>query len=163
MVAHEARVQARKPSLNWQSIRANHVGGSTFSSVPPHFPPDLKSDGKAYVGSAYGDGNLLGRWLTYAASGHGGNSLLKRDPKNFQFTILQRVSPDMEADEVIKLESTWKERLHTRQPFGLTELDHFAPFQRRNPLPGFRELCRSVKLNDFCHRFIFQFAFCPMM
>jgi hypothetical protein len=80
------------------------------------------SDGKGYVGSAYGDGNLLGRWLNYAASGHGGNTQLRRrDPKNFRFTILQRVSPDMEADDVIRLENTWKERLHTRQPFGLND------------------------------------------
>jgi hypothetical protein len=80
------------------------------------------SDGKGYVGSAYGEANLLGRWLNYAASGHGGNTLLrKRDQRNFQFTVLQRVSPDMEATDVIRLESTWKERLHTRQPFGLND------------------------------------------
>jgi len=80
------------------------------------------SDGKGYVGSAYGDGNLLGRWLNYAASGHGGNTQLrKRDPKNFRFTILQRVSPDMDADDVIRLENTWKERLHSRPPFGLND------------------------------------------
>ncbi len=37
--------------------------------------------GMGYVGSAYGEENLLGRWLNYAASGHGGNRLLKsRDP-----------------------------------------------------------------------------------
>ena len=79
-------------------------------------------DGKGYVGSAYGDGNLLGRWLNYAASGHGGNAQLRRrDPKNFRFTILQRVSPDMEAEDVIRLENTWKERLHTRQLFGLND------------------------------------------
>lgn len=80
------------------------------------------SGGKGYVGSAYGHDNLLGRWNNYAASGHGGNRLLRnRDPKNFRFTILQRVSPDMEASEVIKLESTWKQRLHTRDPYGLNE------------------------------------------
>ena len=80
------------------------------------------SDGKGYVGSAYGEANLLGRWMDYPASGHGGNRLLrKRDPVNFRFTILQRVSPDMEADEVIRLEGTWKERLHTRKPFGLND------------------------------------------
>lgn len=50
------------------------------------------SDGKAYVGSAYGRNNMLGRWKNYAASGHGGNRLLReRDPKNFRFSILQRV------------------------------------------------------------------------
>ena len=80
------------------------------------------SDGKGYVGSAYGEDNLDGRWLNYAASGHGGNSLLrKRDPQYFRFTILQRVSPDMDPDDVIRLENTWKERLHTRVPYGLND------------------------------------------
>jgi hypothetical protein len=75
---------------------------------------------KGYVGSAYGESNLLGRWLSYAASGDGGNKLLRqRDPSNFRFTILQRVSPDMGTDEIIRLESSWKRRLHTRHPQGL--------------------------------------------
>ena len=80
------------------------------------------SDGKGYVGSAYGQDNILGRWMNYASSGHGGNSLLrKRSPENFTFSILQLVSPDLEADDVIKLETNWKRRLHTRQPFGLND------------------------------------------
>lgn len=80
------------------------------------------SDGKGYIGSAYGENNLLGRWLNYAARGHGGNSLLrKRDPRNFRFSILQRVSPDMVAGDIIKIESSWKERLHTREPYGLND------------------------------------------
>lgn len=80
------------------------------------------SDGKGYVGSAYGESNLLGRWLNYAALGHGGNKLLRqRDPRNFQFTILQRVSPDLDAHDVIRLESSWKKRLHTRAPSGLND------------------------------------------
>jgi hypothetical protein len=80
-----------------------------------------RSDGKGYVGSAYGTENLLGRWLHYSASGHGGNvQLRKRSPENFQFSILERVSPDMDHDEVIRLESTWKDRLATRTS-GLNE------------------------------------------
>ena len=80
------------------------------------------SDGKGYVGSAYGDTNLLGRWQTYAALGHGGNALLrKRDPQHFRFSILQRVSPDTDARAVIRLEGTWKDRLHTRSPHGLND------------------------------------------
>jgi hypothetical protein len=80
------------------------------------------SDGKGYVGSAYGANNLIGRWQNYAASGHGGNRLLRqRDSRNFQFSILQRVSPDMDANEVIQLESSWKVRLHTRKPLGLND------------------------------------------
>ncbi|MFT5323272.1 MAG: hypothetical protein ACI8P0_001121 [Planctomycetaceae bacterium] len=80
------------------------------------------SDGKGYVGSAYGEENLIARWLGYAATGHGGNRLLrKRSPNDFRFTILQRVSPDMEPADVIRLESSWKRRLHTRHPFGLND------------------------------------------
>jgi hypothetical protein len=80
------------------------------------------SDGKGYVGSAYGGNNLLGRWINYAARGHGGNRLLRgRDPKCFRFTILERVSPDMDKGDVIRIEASWKDRLHTRQPFGLND------------------------------------------
>lgn len=81
-----------------------------------------ESDGKGYVGAAYGETNLLGRWLSYASRGHGGNRLLRaRDPRHFRFSILQRVSPDMEAREVIRLEESWKDRLHTRAPSGLND------------------------------------------
>ena len=80
------------------------------------------SDGKGYVGTAYGAQNLLGRWLDYAASGHGGNRLLRqRNPRNFRFTILQRVSPDMDVHDVVRLESSWKQRLHTHKPQGLND------------------------------------------
>jgi hypothetical protein len=80
------------------------------------------SDGKGYIGSAYGETNLLGRWLNYAARGHGGNRLLRhRDPRNFRFTILQRVSPDLDASKVIRLEGSWKHRLYTRVPHGLND------------------------------------------
>jgi hypothetical protein len=79
-------------------------------------------DGKGYVGSAYSESNLLGRWLNYAASGHGGNRLLRqRDPRTFLFTILQRVSPDMNATDIIQLENSWKRRLHTKAPYGLND------------------------------------------
>ncbi|MCB9969101.1 MAG: GIY-YIG nuclease family protein [Geminicoccaceae bacterium] len=80
-----------------------------------------ESDGKGYVGAAYGSDNILGRWLNYASTAHGGNKKLRnRDPASFRYSILQRVSPDMEPAEVIGLEGTWKDRLHTRR-FGLNE------------------------------------------
>ena len=79
------------------------------------------SDGKGYVGAAYGDENLLGRWQNYAKSGHGGNKRLReRKAENLRFSILQRVSPDMESGEVQSLEASWKDRLHTRT-FGLND------------------------------------------
>jgi hypothetical protein len=80
------------------------------------------SDGKQYIGSAYGLENILQRWLGYARTGHGGNRLLReRNPENFRFSILQRVSPDLDDASVISVESTWKERLATRVPMGLNE------------------------------------------
>ena len=80
-----------------------------------------ESDGRGYVGSAYGGENILGRWLNYASSGHGGNKELRnRDPANFRYSILQRVSPDMEPADIIRLEGTWKDRLHSRE-FGMNE------------------------------------------
>ncbi len=79
------------------------------------------SDGKGYVGAAYGAENLLGRWQNYAKSGHGGNKRLReRKSENLRFSILQRVSPDMESQDVQSLEASWKDRLHTRQ-FGLND------------------------------------------
>ncbi len=98
----------------------NQLTGMPFEWRGIYFIYD-ESDGKGYVGSAYGKDNILGRWLSYKASGHGGNKqLCKRYPKNFRFSILQRVSPDMDADDVIRIEGTWKERLHTRD-YGLNE------------------------------------------
>ena len=79
------------------------------------------SNGQGYVGAAYGKQNLYGRWKNYAASGHGGNKRLRKcKPENLRFSILQLVAPDMLPEDVIRLESTWKERLHTRE-FGLNE------------------------------------------
>ncbi len=81
-----------------------------------------ESDGGGYVGSAYGNENILGRWLDYSKTGHGGNKLLRlRKKENLHFSILQRVSPDMPPEEIIRLETSWKDRLHTCGPFGLNE------------------------------------------
>lgn len=72
-----------------------------------------------YVGCAYGQDNILGRWREYARTRHGGNRELRNsDPADLRFSILQRTSPDLEAREIIALETSWKERLHTRE-FGL--------------------------------------------
>ena len=77
------------------------------------------ADKKGYVGSAYGNENIYGRWMNYAASGDGGNKLLRgRDLSGFRFSILQRVSPDMGVEDITVIESSWKDRLQTKE-FGL--------------------------------------------
>jgi hypothetical protein len=79
-------------------------------------------DGGRYVGSAAGAENLLGRWLDYAATGHGQNKLLVgRDPSTFRFSILERTSPDLDPALVVEVESRWKTRLHTHVPHGLND------------------------------------------
>lgn len=79
-----------------------------------------KASGMGYVGSASGSENMLGRWRNYAASGHGGNKLLKGcKPENLEFSILELLAASTDPKDVLALESKWKERLHTRAPFGL--------------------------------------------
>jgi hypothetical protein len=74
-----------------------------------------KSIGKGYVGSAYGEENLYGRWLNYTKNGNGGNKLLKDlKPENLLFTILERASPDETIEGLVEKENRWKETLHTR-------------------------------------------------
>lgn len=65
---------------------------------------DIKT-GKKYVGSAYGDNMLLGRWRNYIANGHGGNKLLKSldfeyIKENFKYSILEIFKSSVD-DEII--------------------------------------------------------------
>lgn len=77
------------------------------------------SSGKLYVGAAYGEKGIYGRWEVYAQNGHGGNEELKNlDPNNFEFSILETAPSTMSAEDVIHRENRWKVRLRTRE-FGL--------------------------------------------
>lgn len=80
-----------------------------------------KSNGKMYVGSAYGDNMLLGRWRAYINNGHGGNEGLKElvhkfdhIKQNFQYSILEIFQSKTADETIIKRETWWKETLHTR-------------------------------------------------
>ena len=92
-----------------------------LSSVNGIYLIQDKSSGKRYVGSAYGEKGIFGRWCTYALTGHAENIDLKDlDPNNFQFSILEIIPPATTADGVIERENRWKEKLGTRQ-FGLNK------------------------------------------
>ncbi len=79
----------------------------------------MDRDGQRYVGAAYGEQNILGRWRSHVAADRGITvELADRDPAGFKFSVLELVSPSAPADDVIALESSWKNRLHTRE-FGL--------------------------------------------
>ena len=82
--------------------------------------------GKLYVGSAYGEDGFWGRWSKYiSTNGHGDNKtlkeLIKADPtygKHFQFSILMLLPRTITADEAIKKERLFKNKLGTNS-FGL--------------------------------------------
>jgi hypothetical protein len=90
----------------------------------------LISDGKTgdlYVGSAYGEAGILGRWASYVRTKRGGNAklraLLARDParyQSFSFSILRTLPRSLTHKEVIAVESLYKAKLGTRA-FGLND------------------------------------------
>jgi len=79
------------------------------------------STGEIYIGSAYGETGLWGRWSNYAKTGHGGNKLLRqRDPNNFQWSIVRTLSRSMSERDVIKIESIEKIK-HGSKVHGLND------------------------------------------
>lgn len=86
-----------------------------------------KTDGKQYVGSAYGESGLLQRWSMYVNTKHGNNKEMRElicdypeRYENFQFSILQICPKNMMKDEVIHLESLYKKKLLSKE-FGLND------------------------------------------
>lgn len=77
------------------------------------------SNGKMYVGSAYGTNMILGRWQQYVQTGHGGNEGLKELPqehirKYFEYSILDIFKATTDDHHIIRRESWWKSVLKTR-------------------------------------------------
>lgn len=84
------------------------------------------STGKLYVGSAYGENGIWGRWSDYiSTSGHGNNKILKdlihsnvMYKYNLQFSILMILPKTVTADEAILKEQLFKRKLGSNS-FGL--------------------------------------------
>jgi hypothetical protein len=92
------------------------------------------SNGKQYVGKADGAERILGRWMSYARDGHGGNQALRElalastgtgssatrtnHARHFVFSILRVFGPSTSSTEVDAAESHYKRALMTRE-FGL--------------------------------------------
>ena len=101
---------------------------TALSSVKGVYIITDKSNGKIYVGSAYGESSFWSRWSLYARNGHGGNKELKRIIRekglkyasNFQFSILEVRSNITDDEEIIKREAYWKNVLKSRE-FGYNE------------------------------------------
>lgn len=90
--------------------------------------------GDLYIGSAKGGESLWGRFVEYAANGHGGNvELKKRGPMPYQVSVLEIANS---GEGIERLEEAWKQKLLTRQ-FGLND-PVFSPDP--GPLAAFAEV-----------------------
>jgi len=99
-------MQFPETNLTWMNALSSVIGVYLIRD---------KVSGKIYVGSAYGESGIYGRWSQYAQNGHGGNTALKQlNPDNFHFSILEIVPATSTIDSIIDCENRWKERLGTR-------------------------------------------------
>ncbi len=85
------------------------------------------SNGKRYVGSAYGDSGIWSRWACYMGTGHGWNDELTKlinkegieyAKDNFKFAILEYRSMKTDDKVIIKRENYWKNVLLSVGQFG---------------------------------------------
>lgn len=111
------RVVDELPNLpnSWQQVLRSVKGVYLLVDV---------DSGQQYVGSAKGADSLLGRWMDYAADGHGGNVKLKaaaRDGRRrYQVSVLEVVDENTLDDTIEQIEAHWKNKLLSRT-FGLND------------------------------------------
>ena len=96
---------------SWKTALQNQKGVYLITDI---------SNGKMYVGSAYGENMILGRWQSYIKSGNGGNVELKKlnfdyIKKNFKYSILDIFKSTTDDQNIISRESWWKSVLQTRE------------------------------------------------
>ena len=94
---------------------------SSLSAVAGVYLILAEATGQQYVGSAYGLDGIWGRWIQYAANGHGGNAMLldmlesdSNYPGAFRYSILQVLPKTATKTEVIHWESQYKCKLGCR-------------------------------------------------
>ena len=94
---------------SWKTALQNQKGVYLITDI---------SNGKMYVGSAYGEYMILGRWQSYIRTGNGGNAELKKlsfdyIKKNFKYSILDIFKSTTDDQNIISRESWWKSVLRT--------------------------------------------------
>ena len=95
----------------WKTALQNQKGVYLITDI---------SNGKMYVGSAYGENMILGRWRSYVRTGHGGNVELKKInfehiKKNFEYSILDIFKSTTDDQTILTRENWWKSVLKTRE------------------------------------------------
>lgn len=92
---------------------------TTLANVKGVYVITDRSNGKLYVGSAYGKEMIWSRWAEYVRTGHGGDVELKKLPfshiqSNFQYSLLEIFEPNVDDKTVLAREAFWKEVLDSR-------------------------------------------------
>ncbi|WKN41709.1 GIY-YIG nuclease family protein [Tunicatimonas pelagia] len=114
--------------LSWQDLKRvlhKNVWKTALENQKGVYLITDSSNGKMYVGSAYGTNMLHGRWSQYLNNGHGGNEGLKKlsfdhIKSNFYYSILDIYKSTIEDNIIIKRESWWKKVLGSKT-FGYNE------------------------------------------
>lgn len=114
MTFADLAAQARAPLVAWKSALSKVAGVYAIT--------DAKV-GVTYLGSAYGDEGIWGRWMGYAATRHNNNKLLRKHVEDhgaddLVFSVLLTMDLMSTKDDVIAKESFFKRALGTRV-FGL--------------------------------------------
>lgn len=95
----------------WKTALQNQKGVYLITDI---------SNGKKYIGSAYGDQMILSRWKSYLKTGDGNNKQLKELEfehlkENLRFSILDIYKSTTDEKIIIERESWWKEVLLSRK------------------------------------------------
>ncbi len=108
----------RTQRLDWKTALENVKGIYVIIDL---------SNGKKYIGSAYGDTGIWSRWTAYVETGHGGNNELlalirseglEHARKYFELTLIEYHSRRTDDAHVISRENFWKAALLSRGEFG---------------------------------------------
>jgi len=108
----------KNENKDWKAALANIKGVYVITD---------KSNGKTYIGSAYGDSGIWSRWSCYIGTGHGWNDELTKLIKergydyardNFKLSLLEYRSMKVDDKVIIEREGYWKEVFLSRGEFG---------------------------------------------
>lgn len=124
--------------IPFPGFRNFYVNVDSVQNLPESWKQPLRSvwgiylllcnaTGKQYVGAAYGVDGLYGRLCNYKNPQQVGHKRLVihdktlNHGKGYQCCILDVVTPGITDSEITSLESLWKEKLRTREAWGLND------------------------------------------
>jgi len=112
------------PQIETIVVQQRHDWKAALENVKGIYLITDKSNGKRYVGSAYGASGIWSRWCCYVGTGHGwsdeltkliGEKGLDYARTNFKFCILEYRAMKTDDQVIIKRESYWKSVLLSRE------------------------------------------------